>query len=98
MRRFFAWLGCLLGALWIFKWFRRGSPPAPAADLAADPAEELRRKLEESRADEPTPTEPSVAEPEAPEAGLDERRRAVHDRGRAAIDAMRVPPDEPADS
>lgn len=95
MRRFFAWLGCLLGALWIFRWFRRGSPPAAPA---ADPAEELRRKLEESRADEPAPAEPSAAEPEAPQAGLDERRRAVHDRGRAAIDAMRAPPDEPADS
>ena len=94
MRRFFAWLGCLLGALWIFRWFRRGSPPAPAAD----PAEELRRKLEESRADEPAPAEPAAAEPEAPQAGLDERRRAVHDRGRAAIDAMRARPDEPADS
>lgn len=94
MRRFFAWLGCLLGALWIFRWFRRGSSPAPAAD----PAEELRRKLEESREDEPASAEPSVAEPEAPEAGLDERRRAVHDRGRAAIDAMRARRDEPKDS
>lgn len=94
MRRFFAWLGCLLGALWIFRWFRRGSPPAPAAD----PAEELRRKLEESRSDEPAPAEPPAAEPEASATGLDERRRAVHDRGRAAIDAMRARPDEPADS
>ena len=97
MRRFFAWLGCLLGALWIFRWFRRGSPPEPAVD----PAEELRRKLEESRSDEAAPAAPPLAEaeePEAPEAGLDERRRAVHDRGRAAIDAMRVRPDEPADS
>jgi hypothetical protein len=94
MRRFFTWLGCLLGALWIFRWFRRGSPPEPAAD----PAEELRRKLEESRVDEPAPAEPPAPEPEAPEAGLDERRRAVHDRGRAAIDAMRARPDEPGDS
>ncbi len=94
MRRFVTWLGCLLGALWIFKRFRRGTPPEPAAD----PAEELRRKLDESRGGEPAPAEPPTAEPEAPEAGLEERRRAVHDRGRAAIDAMRGRPDESEDS
>jgi hypothetical protein len=94
MRRFVTWIGCLLGALWIFRWFRRGSPPEPTAD----PAEELRRRLDESRADEQAPAEPPAAEPEAPAAGLDERRRAVHDRGRAAIDAMRGRPDDPGDS
>ena len=92
MRRFLAWLGCAIGAAWIFRRLRRSEP-----DPAADPAEELRRKLEASREDEPASAEPSVAEPEAQEAGLDERRRAVHDRGRAAIDAMRARPDEPKD-
>jgi len=94
MRRFVTWIGWLLGALWIFRWFRRGSPPVSAAD----PAEGLRRKLDESRGGEQAPAEPPAAEPEAPEAGLDERRRAVHERGRAAIDAMRARPDDPADS
>jgi hypothetical protein len=91
MRRFVAWLGCLLGALWIFRWFRRGTPPEAAVP---DPAEELRRRLEASREEEPAQTSAD----EVPEAGLDERRRAVHDRGRAAIDAMRVRPDDPGDS
>jgi hypothetical protein len=91
MRRFLAWLGCAVGVAWILRRLRR-SVPEPAAP---DPAEELRRKLEASRADEPVPP---PAEPEPPEAGLDERRRAVHDRGRAAIDAMRVRPDDPGDS
>jgi hypothetical protein len=91
MRRFFAWLGCLLGAAWIFRWFRRAPSPEPAA---ADPAEELRRKLEASREDEPA--QPPAEE--TPEEGLDERRRAVHDRARAAIDAMRVRPDDAGDS
>jgi hypothetical protein len=94
MRRFVTWLGCLLGALWIFKWFRRGTPPEPATD----PADELRRKLDESRGGEPAPAEPPAAEPETPEAGLEERRRAVHDRGRAAIDGMRTRPDQSEDS
>ena len=94
MRRFATWIGCLLGALWIFRWFRRGSSPEPTAD----PAEELRRKLEESRTDESAPAEPASVEPEAPKAGLDERRRAVHDRGRAAMDAMRARPGDPEDS
>ena len=89
MRRFFAWLGCLLGAFWIFRWFRRG----PAAEPAADPADELRRTLEASREDEPA----RPPADETAEAGLDERRRAVHDRGRAAIDAMRARPDDPGD-
>ena len=94
MRRVVTGLGCLLGALWIFRWFRRSAQPEPAAD----PAEELRRKLDESRTEDQVPAEPAAAEPEALPAGLEERRRAVHDRGRAAIDAMRAPPDEPGDS
>jgi hypothetical protein len=82
MRRFLAWLGCAAGAAWILKKLRR--LPEPAA--AADPADALRRKLDETRAvTEPGP-EPG---PQPPAAGLDERRREVHGRGRAAIDAMR---------
>jgi hypothetical protein len=80
MRRLLAWLACAAGAAWIVRRLRR-RPPEPAVD----PAEELRRKLDESRT-----SEQSAAEPAGPDAaGLDERRRAVHDRGRAAIDEMR---------
>ena len=89
MRRFLAWLGCAIGAAWIFRRLRRSEP-----DPAADPAEELRRKLEASREDEPV----ELPVEETPEAGLDERRRAVHDRGRAAIDAMQARPNDPGDS
>jgi hypothetical protein len=83
MRRSFAWLTCAVGIAWIFRRLRR----RPEAEVA-DPAEELRRKLDEARGEEPTPAEaePEPAEPAAP---LDERRRAVHDRGRASIDEMR---------
>jgi hypothetical protein len=85
MRRLLAWLTCAAGAAWIVRRFRRSAPNV------IDPAEDLRRKLEESRADEPpTAATADSAEPgEVDAPSLDERRRAVHDRGRAAIDEMR---------
>jgi hypothetical protein len=82
MRRLLTWLGLAAGALVVFRRFRRRKPEAGAAD----PAEELRQKLAESRAEEP---EPEVApESEQPAAPVDERRRAVHDKARATIDDM----------
>jgi hypothetical protein len=64
----------------------RATPPAPAE---SDPAESLRRKLAESRAvDQPVeeaPPAPEEAEPLDP----DERRRAIHEEGRSAVDRMR---------
>ena len=54
------------------------------AEEADDRAEELRAKLAETRAsEEPSPVEPA----EAPES-VEERRRRVHEEGRAAIDQM----------
>jgi hypothetical protein len=88
MRRFLDWLG---GAVWgvvaysLWKrWRKPVAATAPAAEEPDDRAEELRAKLAESRASE----EPSPAEPgEAPES-VEERRRRVHEEGRAAIDRM----------
>lgn len=85
MRRLADWLG---GAVWgvvTYRLWKRWRQPAPATATAVeetdDRAEELRAKLAESRAsDEPAPAEP----PESPE----ERRRRVHEEGRAAIDEM----------
>ncbi len=48
----------------------------------------LKRKLEESRAAQAAAPEPEPEQAQ-PEAGVDERRREVHERGRAAIDRMR---------
>ena len=62
---------------------RRPRRPAPEAleGYAGDPAEELRRKLDETRA---------RAEPETELTDdLDDRRRGVHERARAAADEMR---------
>jgi hypothetical protein len=84
MRRLLAWIACGAGALFFFR--RRLLRRKPEA-AGSDPAEELRRKLDETRAEEPA-TPPAADEAE-PAAGLDERRSDVHERGRAAIDRMR---------
>ena len=56
-------------------------PPAvPATD---DPADDLRRKLSETRT-----AAPAVDTTLEPEATVDELRAEVHDEGRAAIDEM----------
>jgi hypothetical protein len=64
---------------------RRRPAAQTVAEPAVDPAEELRRKLDETR---------TKAEPEAETQlsdDLDERRRQVHERARAARDEMRGP-------
>jgi hypothetical protein len=89
-RRLLAWLGCAFGVAWLLRRLR-----ARPEHAAPDPADELRQKLQEAReeavvAPEPPSEEPAGAEPEPePEAPLEDRRRAVHERGRAAIDHMR---------
>jgi len=67
-----------MGFAWLFRRRKKKEP-------AADPAEELKRKLEESRAAEPEPA-PPVEQPERP---LDQRRDEVHRRARESIDRMR---------
>ena len=59
----------------------------------ADPAEELRRKLDEARTEPsaPAPPDPATAE-EAPRETLDERRARVHAKAEAAIAEMQEPP------
>ncbi|MDX6480976.1 MAG: hypothetical protein QOG85_1486 [Gaiellaceae bacterium] len=90
MKRFRDWMG---GAVWgvaVYKlWKRWRRKPAvadvPAADDADARAEELRAKLAESREAEEPPTEPEADEPAG---SVEDRRRQVHDEGRAAIDRM----------
>lgn len=55
---------------------RRTAEPEPVA-VEPDPAEELRAKLAQAKAEEPEPH------------GPDARRRAVHEQARSAIDEMR---------
>ena len=89
MRRFVDWIG---GALWgvvayrLWKRWRRPEPTTAAVVVEADDrAEELRAKLAESRASD---EEPSPDEPGESDESIEERRRRVHEEGRAAIDRM----------
>ena len=90
MRARTAWLAGAAGAaIAAYRKLRPASAPAPAP--ADDPrAEELRRKLEESRTVAEEQHE-EVASPETPvdEADVESRRAAVHERARAAADEMR---------
>jgi hypothetical protein len=98
MRRLFAWLGGTVGGIAAYRFVRRqesslqtsSEPSVPEPDARA---EELRVKLAESRAPEPVTVEEPAAEPEpAPEPpepeSPEDRRRRVHEEGRAALDEM----------
>jgi hypothetical protein len=79
-----------LGIRALLGWWKRRQAPVQTASTtlpAADPADELRQKLAESR--EETSDEP----PAAPEASVEERRADVHEQGRAALGEMK-PSDE----
>ena len=79
MRRLLALLGGLaLLRAWLA---RRRAPEEP------DPADELRRRLAESR--ELAEDQEDFTAGETP-VDAEERRRGVHERGRAAIDEMRA--------
>jgi hypothetical protein len=91
MRKLLKWVIVTVGIAALVRWWKRResepavtAPPAPANE----PAEDLRRKLDESReASEPEDAPEPVAET------VDERRADVHDQGRAALDEMK-PSDE----
>ena len=81
-----------LGIRALLRWRKRrqaeaaADQTATAAPVAADPADELRQKLADSRegevADEAPPT---------PEASVEDRRADVHEQGRATLDEMKSP-------
>ena len=97
MRRLVGWIGGALGGITAYRLLRR-RPQAASEPVSADAderADELRARLAESRAAEPAAegapaepepeAEPAEPEPESPE----DRRRRVHEEGRAALDEMR---------
>jgi hypothetical protein len=79
----------VVGALGLMAWWRRRrqADETPQAQLGADPAEELRARLAESRAvvDEGDPETP---EPEQSPLDPESRRRDVHERARASMDEL----------
>jgi hypothetical protein len=98
MKRRLVWMLAIGGVVWF--WLRRGArrpepvldvppTPQPADTGASDPAEELRRKLDEKERGpgEGSDTDPPPAPASVEE--LDAKRREVHDRAQAAADEMR---------
>jgi hypothetical protein len=89
VRRLTAWIAGIASGVVAYRFWRRHSQvaPEPVPPEADERAEELRAKLAESRVAEPEVREerpPEPAEPESPE----DRRRRVHEEGRAALDEM----------
>lgn len=84
MRTLFRWLVVTLGIAALVRWLRRrrAVPAAAPAETLEDPADELRRKLEESRA-----LAQETATPE-PAPSVEERRSEIHAQGRAAVSEM----------
>ncbi|MFZ0342096.1 MAG: hypothetical protein WAL31_07160 [Gaiellaceae bacterium] len=97
MRRLTAWIGGVAGGIAAYRLWRRHSQPEPEPSSGAgDRAEELRTKLAQSKVTqtrtaepvvEESPPEPAAVEeePESPE----DRRRRVHEEGRATLDDMK---------
>jgi hypothetical protein len=85
MRKLITWAIVTLGIAAIARRLRkRKDAPASSQEAtpAGDPADDLRRKLEQSRSE-------GVSQEAPPEASVSERRAEVHDEGRAALDEMR---------
>jgi hypothetical protein len=91
VRTLFRWIVVTVGIAALVRWLRRrGEERAPveAAEAHEDPADELRRKLAESRGTQQDAQPVVAAEP-----SVDERREDVHAQGRAALAEM-SPSDE----
>jgi hypothetical protein len=92
VRRPLAWL---LGGFAVFGFLRRRNTPQTEPDRAPDPrADELRRKLAESRVlveerDEFEAAEPTVDQTQHAPDDPERRRRDVHDAGRDIAARMR---------
>ena len=88
VRRLFGWTAGLVSiaalARVVARRRRHVAPPPAEVGAAQDPAEELRRKLSETRQD----TAPSDPADTAPTETLDERRSRVHAKAQQAIEAM----------
>lgn len=98
MRRLFGWMAGLVGIAALARLLAtrraRLEAPAPPRSLPPpDPADELRRKLAETRAQ---PAEATVEAPAAGEEAIDVRRARVHAKAQEALDAMEALQEPPA--
>jgi hypothetical protein len=91
VRRLFGWTAGLVGIaalarLLAARRHRAEAPALPPALPAEDPADELRRKLAESR--DPGAAGAGPTEPTEPKESLEERRARVHAKAQEALSAM----------
>ena len=95
VRKLFGWIAGLVGIAALARWLSirsaRSRPPPPTLAPEGDPAESLRQKLSESRA-EPAAAPPPEPPPAEPTETLDERRARIHVKAQEAIDAMQEEP------
>jgi hypothetical protein len=85
VRRLSRWIVGVASALAIWRlWTRRRRGQEPPATGGPDPADELRRKLAETR-----DTESGDGQPAEQDESLDERRARVHAKAQEAMEAMR---------
>lgn len=88
MRRLIKIALVVLGIRAFLRWRKKRreqhEPPTGATSPAPDPADELRRKLAESRAEDG-----DVEAPAPPEATVADRRADVHEQGRSVVDEMK---------
>jgi hypothetical protein len=98
VKRLTAWVGGAAGGFVAYRLLRRRRPqvapepsPEPGTTQSDARADELRARLDESREAEPTIApvveDTPVEEPE--QESPEDRRRRVHDEGRAALDDMK---------
>ena len=91
MKRSLTWIAGLVGVAALGRFLARRSGRSAGSQLevpAPDPAEELRRKLDEQRGDTTTEAPPST---DVHGESLEERRARVHAKAQEALDAMREP-------
>jgi hypothetical protein len=86
MRRRLTWLLVTLGIAALVRRLRRKAKPELDTYETADPADELRRKLADSRSEEE-----DTPRSQPPADTVEERRADVHEQGRAALDEMNEP-------
>ena len=86
MRRLIQLAIVALGIRALLRWRKRRQAEAEMASIAppADPADELRQKLAESRTEEAVEDAPAI-----PEATVEDRRTDVHEQGRATLEDMK---------
>jgi hypothetical protein len=99
MKRMLAWIGGgALGIVALLR-FRRRQQELPPAPVGPDPADELKRRLEEARdvaddRDDFDAAEGQTVDEIEPTRSIAERRQVVHEKAHEALGDMRSPDDE----